>query len=232
MANYSIRFNSKSRSANVEIAKQMLNKLSNCEKKDDGQYYLISGDCINKDVIELFLVVEQWKGSELQINGKTINDHYLIQSIINCNRRHYCNGECIFLNKWNMVFSILDNKKDLEGNAIDESLFNVEDHSDILVESDENFFTIKTNYLQKDFNQYCQMYLAICPKFHEDHYLGIFKNIPSTIKVKRIKYLDLELQKERNQEIILNNEMEKIIVRVGDEIENRMRKVLGEYLKK
>lgn len=232
MPNFEMRFNSKSRSANIERVKQIVQNLKKYTVNDDGQYYTICGNMLSREIIDLYLLVEQWKGSELYVDGKIIDDHYLLRLVVDCNRIHYCNGECIFLGRWNTVFSLLNNDKLNEDEVVNESVFNVSDHPEILIEANDQYFTIKTDCLKNDFIQYYKMYLFCCPKFVSDQYIKKFDNIPKSLRIKRISYSDIKKEKEEKQENEVTASMEIIIARIGDEIESRFRKVMDEYFEK
>jgi len=232
MSAFMLSFNSKSRASNIEVAKRMLKDIKNCDIKDDGQYFTISGSEISKNIYELYLIVEQWKGSELKVNGKVIKNHWYIESVISCNRKSYCNGECIYLEEWNTIFSFINNKNEIGEFTISEEDFYVDDHPEILIESDDQYFSIYTKFLKDDFIEYCKTYLDVCPRFKKEKYLDNFKNIKNIIKIKRINYSDVQENREKRSEIELNEGMEVIINRMGDEFEKRIRKVLDEYFSK
>jgi hypothetical protein len=231
MAKYLVKYNFCSRSPNVEAANRLAKTIDKKPETIDGHYYIIKGSELTSETIELVSLVSGWKGTEFYINDKMVNDLENIDLIINCDRKHFCTGDCFFLNKWSRIFTLLKNPNVEMDEIVTEKTFNVDAHPDIVLDSNSEYFSVKTMYLKDDFEEFCQMSLDFCPKFDKYKYYGIFKSIPESIKIRRIDYNYIQKNKEALQEKEINDSLNEMIRRIGDELETRLRRVLKEYFK-
>ncbi len=229
MSRVTIRFNANSRSPNSEQACRLAKSIGYSIDKNNKNIYVVVTKNINHEIFNLFHLVEQLKGTTAYIDDKEVDDLTQLEFIVNCEKRYYCKGECENLEKWEKIIKLLKNSNNDLDESYTEQDFNVEKHTDILIESSDETFSINTKYLEEDFIEFCSMYLDNCLKFNKEYYINILRSASKNLKLKRISYADIRKRKDN----LIENEglqsIEKIIQLFGDEIELRLRKVLSEY---
>ncbi len=235
MAQVKVRFNSKSHSPLITKANHLAEEhFHDIDRSPEG-FLCVSADSSDLEVVELLKIVKNLKGTELFLNDERFDNIDLYCVIVDCSQKMICKGICGYLpHRWNTIFTALnltENDRDTL-QVVTENIFNIRDNPDILVTTTTDDFTIRRDILLKDLDKSLDCYSQLCDKFSKNYYIEKVSALPEEITLKRVDYTLVRQKREQRRESEVEENIDNIVSRIGDEFENRLRKVFSEYFKK
>ena len=115
---------------------------------------------------------------------------------------------------------------------IDEDMFNTDEFPNILVNATPEKLIINRDELLNSFDKYFTLHEKVCPVFSKESYVAKLRTFPEHIEIARIDVRSLQEKRNQEMEIAFDQRVEEIVAKIGEEMEKRFRKVLGEYFKK
>ncbi len=155
--------------------------------------------------------------------------------IVDCSKKMICKGICDYLpHRWKTILTALNlTKNDRDTlHVFTESIFNIKDNPDVLVTTTTDDFTIRRDILLKDLDKSLDCYSQLCDKFSKNYYIEKVSTLPEEITLKRVDFTLVRQKLQQRHESELEESIDHVVSRIGDEFEDRLRKVFSEYFKK
>ena len=228
--------NTKSTSAKINDAVKAATKLNG---KIVDNLMIVESNELNQDFIKLLQQVIGLKKVELSIDDNAVLDLRTFFETITCKRLKSCNGNCTMDNgRWKFIFMPLGVNGKQEQQFVGESTFFSYKY-DLVKEIHSKHLIIDRDVLIEAYTKDFENQRNYCPKYRDSDAIEKVKDLPAEIEVKLGEYgdhdspigIDLdEIIKKREEE--QNDYDEKLIIKVGEEVEKRMRIILDEYFSK
>jgi len=256
MYSVELGFNSKSSSYRIKKAMKVANEIGFKVDEDEKNLIIVTSNELNNKIIELLTLIGHLSKTYLKIDNENVEEIPEFIEIIKCKRRNNCKGKC-FIQKtvnggikeweWNKVFQLIGFiKKTWDYCDFNEWTFRfIQDPNLIIEESDEEIIIDKV-ILFDIYNDSRKLLRKYCPKFNDEEIVRKFNSLPEKIIIKKSEFKhadayaneeDVDIEDSFNEEEegdVSHNEddvnhMDVLIKKFGDEVEERLRKVLKEF---
>jgi len=202
---------------------------------------LVEVEELSEDFANLMWTIAHLSKTNLTVDGVQIgNRGYKLQEILTCPKFDRCKGECtVDSYLWDSITYFLGLRKGRKNNELDisdfdESIFDRFGRN-ILVDFNENEFTINRDRLLEAYHEHFQLEKMLCSKFIECKYLEDISDFDRQ-QTFNIRKEDNNVGKlsasneDSSDEIKKKNQkaQQELLNRIGDVVEERIRRIISE----
>lgn len=196
---------------------------------------------LSEDFANLLLTIAHLSKTTLFVDGIQIDKRgYKLHEILTCPKFHRCNGVCTLDSYlWDSITYSMGLRKgrknnEMDINGFDESIFDRFGRN-ILVDSNENEFTINRDRLLEAYLEHFQLERLLCSKFVDSKYLKDLSDFDNqqTFSIRKeddiLETLSIS-NEDSSEEIKEKNQkaQQELLNRIGDVVEERIRRIISE----